>query len=263
MRWSAIITTYNSGLVIADAIDSLLNLDPSESPADIIVVDNDSADGTAEAVSEYGERVTLIRNEANLGLSAANNVGAAAAGGDSLFFLNPDVRILPGAVSALCEFQQSHPEAALLGPAMLDEEGDVQSTARTWPTPITVAARRTSFGNTSMGRRIANDHLHRFTVGSAVRPHWLVGAAIWLTPFGREEVGLMSERYFLYFEDVEWCLRAWKRNSEVWYVPQAVISHGCRRESVNPGTAMKHHLRSMFRFFGSHPLVALGFGPGE
>ena len=260
MNWSAIITTYNSGKVIRDALDSLLALDPVEHPVDIIVVDNNSNDDTAAVLAEYEDRIKVILNESNLGLSRANNIGASFARGDSLFFLNPDVRVAPGAVSVLCEFQMDHPDAALLGPSMVDENGSLQSTARTWPTPVTVASRRTLFGRTSTGRRIAEHHMYRFSGKQALKSHWLVGAALWLTPSGKRTVGLMSERYFLYFEDVEWCLRAWKKGMEVWFVPEAVIEHVCRRESASPGKAMKHHLLSMLKFFLGHPAVAFGMG---
>lgn len=262
MKWSAVITTYNSSSVIRGAVDSLLSLGPDEAPADIVVVDNASFDGTADILREYGEDLRVIANDSNLGLARANNIGAAKAEGDALFFLNPDVKVLPGAAAALAGFQLDHPEAALLGPRMLDGDGIPQSTARTWQTPLVIASRRTVFGRTPVGRRITDEHLNRFGCEEPVMPHWLVGAAIWLTPRGRERVGLMSEGYFLYFEDVEWCHRAWKRGMQVWYVPSAVIMHQCRRESGSGGEALRHHLRSMLRFLVTHPATALGFGPG-
>lgn len=262
MKWSAVITTYNSAPVIGEALESILSLGSSEAPADIVVVDNDSSDNTINVLQEFKGRIKLIMNNANTGLSRANNIGASAACGDSLFFLNPDVKLLPGAVTALSSFQLKHPRAGLLGPKMVNEAMETQSTARTWPTPGVVAARRTGFGNTAHGERLAKNHLGRFTGEEPLKPHWIVGAALWLTPAGRKRVGLMSEKYFLYFEDVEWCLRTWKRKMEVWYVPSAVIIHVCRRESGSNGDALKHHLRSMLRFYLTHPATAAGFGPG-
>jgi GT2 family glycosyltransferase len=262
MKWSAIITTYNSCSVIGEALDSILSLDPGEYPADIVVVDNNSSDNTVDVLKTYGNRIKLISNNTNLGLSRANNLGASSALGDSLFFLNPDVKLLPGAVTSLHSFQETHPSAGLIGPMMVDGNGVTQSTARTWPTPEVIAARRTGYGHTARGKRISHRHLNFFSSTDPVSPHWLVGAALWLTPVGRQRVGLMSEKYFLYFEDVEWSLRTWKRNLEVWYVPSAVIMHVCRRESSSGGSVLKHHLKSMFRFLLSHPAVTLGMGPG-
>jgi len=263
MTWSAVITAYNSGSVIADAVASLMNLPSCELPLDVIVVDNNSSDDTIDVLTPWLGRITLIRNTTNAGLSRANNQGAGAAAGKSVFFLNPDVLLMPGAVTALLRFQESHPRAALLGPSMIDSEGNLQSSARTWPTPDVIASRRTILGRTSRGRRTGEDHMNRFhRAEGAVRPHWLIGAALWLTPAGRKTVGLMSEKYFLYFEDVEWCWRAWKRNMEVWYVPGAQIRHVCRRESASGGGMLKLHLRSMMRFLLTHPAALVGKGPG-
>ncbi|MCK7470342.1 MAG: hypothetical protein MZU95_05685 [Desulfomicrobium escambiense] len=73
----------------------------------------------------------------------------------------------------------------------------------------------------------------------------------------------MNEAYFLYFEDVEWCRRAWKSGMEVWRVPEAVIIHECRRQSAGgSGRAARLHFRSMIRFFATHPSALAGKGPG-
>ena len=264
MKWSAVITTYNSEQVIGRALESLQALASSEKPVDIVVVDNASSDDTVSVIKSCGIAVTTVLNSRNLGLSKANNLGAAAAEGDSLLFMNPDVEVLPGAVTAMHKLQETHPDAAIIGPAMTDENGVRQSTARTWPGLSVIAARRTVLGKSPWGRQISSDHLNRFhnTSGPST-PHWLVGAAMWLTPAGRERVGLMSEKYFLYFEDVEWCWRAWHKHMEVWYEPEAEVRHVCRRESASGGRTLKYHLCSMLRFTATHPSVLLGRGPGR
>jgi hypothetical protein len=171
--------------------------------------------------------------------------------------------VLPGAVTSLMRFSLFRPEAALLGPAMIDENSVPQSTARTWPSLLSIAARRTCLGSTDIGRRAAARHLTRFTADEPRPVHWLVGAALWLTPRGRSTVGLMNEAYFLYFEDVEWCRRAWKNGMEVWRVPEAVIAHECRRQSAGGSRrAARLHFQSMIRFFATHPSALIGKGPG-
>ncbi|MCD4709087.1 MAG: glycosyltransferase family 2 protein [Candidatus Sabulitectum sp.] len=263
MKWSAIITTYNSEKVIGSALESLFALPSGEKPSEVVIVDNASSDDTISILDSYNLQIKKILNRQNLGLSKANNLGAALAGGDSLFFLNPDVELMPGVVTALQKFQEENPKAAIIGPAMLDEKGIRQSTARTWPTPLVIASRRTPLGRTAWGGKISLNHMNRFNSSSApIKPHWLVGAAMWLTPGGRKKVGLMSEKYFLYFEDVEWCWRAWQRGMEVWYEPRAEIRHVCHRESTSGGVALKLHLKSMLRFMTEHPGVLVGAGPG-
>jgi N-acetylglucosaminyl-diphospho-decaprenol L-rhamnosyltransferase len=262
MKLSAIITTYKNGQVVCRALDSLFSLSSTELPANVVVVDNSSSDNTISLLMNYKHPIELILNKQNVGLAKANNLGAAAATGDSLFFLNPDVELLPGAVTALFNFQRNNPKAAILGPRMRDERGITQSTARTWPSPAVIAARRTQFGTTLRGRKVSLDHLNRFnSLDEPSRPHWLVGAALWLTPGGRDRVGLMSRKYFLYFEDVEWCWRAWGKGMEVWYVPGAEIRHVCHRESASGGKTLRCHLKSMIRFVATHPGVLIGAVP--
>ena len=263
MKWSAIITTYNSAQVIGRALDSLFELPPEEKPSSVVVVDNASTDNTIEVVKASGFSVKTIINKQNLGLSKANNIGAAAIEEGSLFFLNPDVAVKPGAVTVLRHFERDHPDAALIGPAMVDEEGNRQSTARTWPGPLVITSRRTSLAKTKWGRKMSSDHMNRFNSRDyPIRTDWLVGAAMWLTPRGRRQVGLMSEKYFLYFEDVEWCWRAWQSEMEVWFEPNAEIIHVCKRESTSGGKTLHYHLRSMLRFIFSHPSVIFNNGPG-
>lgn len=260
--WSAVITTFNSAATIESALDSIQSLSSRERPADIIVVDNQSQDNTLDLVSNR-HGVKVIAGNENIGLARANNLGAKAALGEYLFFLNPDAMVLPGAVSALMRFSHFHPEAALLGPAMSDGNGVVQSTARTWPSLLSIAARRSGLGRTAIGRRAVERHLDLFNTDEPGPVHWLVGAALWLTPRGRSTVGLMNEAYFLYFEDVEWCRRAWKSGMEVWRVPEAVITHECRRQSAGGSRrAAWLHLRSMIRFFAENPSAMIGKGPG-
>ena len=91
MKWSAIITTYNSEEVIGRAIMSLQALPSSEKPSDIVVVDNASSDGTVGIIKSADPHVKTVLNRHNLGLSRANNIGARVASGNSFFFINPDV----------------------------------------------------------------------------------------------------------------------------------------------------------------------------
>ncbi len=263
MKWSAIITTYNSEQVIGRALESLIALPPLEKPSSVVIVDNASKDNTIAIVRASALPVKIIINEQNLGLSKANNIGAALIQEGSLFFLNPDVAVMPGAVSELGKFEKEHPEAALIGPAMVDENGARQSTARTWPGPPVIISRRTPLAKTKWGSTIASDHMNRYnSPDSPIRTQWLVGAAMWLTTKGRRQVGLMSEKYFLYFEDVEWCWRAWQSEMEVWFLPNAEIGHVCQRESASGGTTLHYHLKSMLRFIISHPSVIFNTGPG-
>ncbi len=250
---SVIITTYNSAQVLPDLLTSLARLSEDDSASEVIVVDNASADETLR-IAESFPHTRIIRSSVNSGLATANNMGADAAGGSSLLFLNPDTVVLPGSLSTLMEFESAHSRAGLLGPSMIGSTGELQSTARTFPSIADIALRRTSLGQTDWGSRRLKRHLFPVDDAAPATVDWLVGAAMWLTASGRERIGLMSDRYFLYFEDVEWCWRAHDAGMEVWYVPASRMRHVCSRESAeSAGNALWHHLRSMVRFFTEHP----------
>ncbi|MEN8208486.1 MAG: glycosyltransferase family 2 protein [Candidatus Fermentibacteria bacterium] len=255
---SVVITTFNSAATLRDTIESLIKLDISESPCEIIVVDNASFDNSLMIAEEYSQ-VILISSPENLGLARANNIGASRASGSSLLFLNPDTVILPGSLHALMSFQLNHPNAALLGPMMLGSDDHLHSTARTYPTLLDIILRRTPLGKLPVSRKHLQRHLNSAPPDKPSRTEWLVGAAMWLTPAGREKIGLMSEKYFLYFEDVQWCMRANQAGMDVWFVPEAVIRHENRRESAGGSIrALWLHLKSMVRFFSEYPLAIIG-----
>ncbi len=255
---SVVITAFNSAATLGDTIESLIKLDITESAREIIVVDNASLDNSSKIAEGYSQ-VTLISCPSNLGLARANNIGAGSASGNSILFLNPDTVILPGALQTLMDFQINHPNAALLGPLMLDSGGTAHSTARTYPTLLDIILRRTPLGKLPGLQKHLQKHLNPVTADEPSIVDWLVGAALWLTPIGRERVGLMSEKYFLYFEDVQWCMRAKEARMDVWFVPEAVIRHENRRESAGgSAAALWLHLKSMVRFFSEYPCAMIG-----
>jgi N-acetylglucosaminyl-diphospho-decaprenol L-rhamnosyltransferase len=253
---SVVIVTFNSSAAVGMTLDSLAGLSASERPLETIVVDNASSDDSAGICSSR-PGVRVIRNSRNLGLARASATGAASAHGSSLLLLNPDVIVPKGSIDALLAFASTHPLAGVIGPALLGLDGALQSTARTFPTLLDIAGRRTFLGRLPAVRRAVDAHLHPVGPGSAGTVDWLVGAALWLSPVGRSALGGFSPRYFLYFEDVDLCWRCWEAGLEVWHVPAAEMTHICRRESAGgPGRALWLHLRSMLRFFADHPRAA-------
>lgn len=258
---SVVITAYNSSETISGTLSSIGGLDGREAPARTIVFDNASTDGTVDLCRRFGW-VRTVRSERNLGLARANNAAASLCPPGPILFLNPDVRVLPGSLEALAEFCDSHPSTGVAGPCMLGLDGTPQSTARRFPDLMTIAARRTALGSTESGRRRVSEHMPRpDPLGAPRTADWLVGAALWVTAAGRRRFGLMSPGYFLYFEDVELCWRAWSSGMEVWLVPASRMEHVPRRQSARSAAALLLHLRSMCRFYRDHPRAISGGRP--
>lgn len=250
---SVIITTFNSAGTLGNTLSSIATLPEEESPFEVILVDNHSDDNTISIAQTYPD-IAITRLPENTGLAHANNTGARQATGKSILFLNPDTELLPGSLSSLKAFETNHPNAGLLGPAMIDMSGNPQSTARSFPAFSDILFRRTPLGKLSCAKDRVESHLRPVDTSIPAQTDWLVGAALWLTKTGRDKVGLMSDKYFLYFEDVEWCRRMHDAGLDVWLVPESVIKHISRRESSKTfGRAFWHHLHSMAIFYSDYP----------
>ena len=162
---SAIIISLNSRDLLRDCLHSLRNAEWRNVSYEILVVDNDSTDGTQEMLRHECPWVTLIANDRNLGYCRAGNQGAQVARGRYLFFLNDDILILADAVPRLVEFLDAHARVGMIGSRLLNVDGTDQfSSGRTFPTPMNALFGRKSvltrlFPNAPWARAYLLSHL--------------------------------------------------------------------------------------------------------
>jgi GT2 family glycosyltransferase len=227
---------------------------PNGLQIEVIVVDNGSADCSAELVETQHRWAQLIRLERNIGFSAGNNAGIREARGRDVLLLNTDTVVHPGALRALVVFAAQHPEAGIIGPRLLNADGSIQYSCRTFPTLA-----NGFFRNTFLGRLFPRNRFNRrylltdWDHSSARAVDWVSGAAMFIRREVLDQVGLLDEGFFMYCEDVDLCYRARQAGWEVWYCPDAVITHFIARASDKNAAAMiaQRHL-SMYRFFRKH-----------
>jgi len=246
---SVIYVSYNSGTEILASVDSLLAAGCSHE-LEIIVVDNASEDGSAAQLSG-NPNLRLIANEVNLGYGRAVNLGIEAATGDYYLVLNPDVTVRPGAVDTLAHFLEQHPRVGMAGAKLLNEDGSLQHSCRSFYTFWTILLRRTPLGKLfPRSRAIAKHLMLDFDHAVARRVDWVLGACMLVRRRAVDEVGAMDKRFFLYFEDVDWCYRMGKRGWEVWYVPEALMTHVHKRTSArNPfSRSLLAHITSFVHY---------------
>lgn len=222
-------------------------------PCEVLVVDNASADGTVAMLRDEFPEARVIANGENVGYSRAVNQAIRAASGRYLLILNPDIEVQPGSVDVLARHMDDDPQTGISGGKLLNPDGSLQYSCRTFYTLSTLLHRRTPIGKLFPNSRIVRDHLMMDWDHESVREvDWMLGACLMVRREAIRDVGLMDERFFMYFEDVDWCYRMKQHGWKVVYVPDARMTHVHRRESAAGGILNRRlfaHLNSMFRFF--------------
>ncbi len=207
------------------------------STLEVIVVDNASTDDSVAMVRERFPSVRCLVNAQNIGYARANNQGMAAATGRYLFLLNNDTIIYPDTIDALVRYLDAHPEVGAAGSKVLNIDGTVQGTIKEWPTPMAALFGRHSwftraFPRNPFSRRylvyLDQDFSRPFPVGSVSSCAMLVR---------REAIaraGLIDEKFFVYWCDVDWCRAIWAAGFEVHCVPDSVLVHDEHKGGTRP-----------------------------
>lgn len=257
MDLSIIILNYKSRGLLKQCLKGLLQLRVSIA-TEIIVVDNHSKDGTDDMMPAEFASLRYIRSPKNVGFAAGNNLGIREASGRNLLIMNPDIAVFGNVFERMVTFLDQHPSVGICGPKLLNPDGSVQTSCRMFPTVRTILYRRSPLGKLPSAR----EELRRFLMTewdhNDNRPvDWLLGACVLVRRSAMEKVGLLDERFFLYFEDVDWCRRFWQAGYEVWYLGKsAELVHYHRQLSAeSPGLsgvfsyATRLHIRSGIRYF--------------
>ncbi len=250
---TVIIVTYNSRDEIDACLRSLYG-DLKDGPAQVIVVDNASTDGTAAHIQEHWPRVTLVASAENRGFAAANNMGLARAAGDNILLLNPDTVLRPGAMASLQAALATHPEAAVVGPRLINPDESSQPSWRSFPSLLGDLIGMTELYRVSIARRL----LSRWLVDLRETPcgqfvDWLSGACLLVRRTAIEEVGRLDEGFFMYSEEMEWQYRMAARGWRVWLEPSARVVHlGGASTARFSGRRIVWQYQSIFRFYHLH-----------
>ena len=192
---------------------------------EVLLSDNGSKDGSVEALLTLQKekfwkgRLTLTFNDSNVGYAKANNQGIKKAKGEYIFLLNNDTILHKNALQNLIKFADKTSDAGIIGSKLLNIDGTLQKSCYHFPT-ITRAIKEYWLGYKGYFEKFAPMGHNPVTVDS------VVGAAFLITPEARNRVGkLLDERYFAYFEDIDYCRQTWKKGLKVYYLPDSVITH--------------------------------------
>lgn len=262
MSCSIIIVTYNSSSSIGACLAPLADM----ADVEVVVVDNDSRDGTATLLQERFPSVTLIALQDNIGFGRACNIGVAASSGSFILLLNPDAVASAQAIREFIAFFDKHPRAGIVGGRLVDPSGLPLQSMGDRPTvvrlvlekPIEWVVRRVN--PCGVWRRSIDQYCAKNRLPSVAEPvDWVSGAALCCRRQAWNDTGGFDEKFFLYYEDVDLCLRATQVGWEVWHVPAAVVFHQSGVSFAGNVSYQKHiYYANQRYFFQKHqgPVVA-------
>lgn len=223
---------------------------------EVLVIDNGSSDQSDEITArEYPEAI-YIRVPKNRGYSYGNNIGLRRATGDFVMILNPDTSLTPLAVETLIKYLEEHSKVGIAAPRLINPDGSTQLSGALFQSFLIPLWRRSWLGNMPGPKQSLEKFFIKGWDRSTSRPvGWALGACFMIRRQALEDVGYFDERFFLYFEDVDYCRRMWEKNWEVHYVAEAEVYHYLSRTSaVNPGMtgllsyATRIHIRSWMKY---------------
>lgn len=253
MDLSIVVVTYNSAEHISACLTSLERAIGAIG-AEIIVVDNDSKDGTPDVVRRHAG-VTLIESGANLGFAGGINAALAVASGRYVAWINPDAVVVEGRFDQAVRWCDQHPSAGIVGLRLVDAFGQVEPSSRGFPSYHSALGHRYSLltrvwpGN-PFSKRYLRTHADRD--GTEI-VDWVSGAALMHRRALVEQIDGLDERFFMYCEDVDFCYRATLAGWQVHYLPVVTLRHeiGASSSQVKPAMIRARH-ESLWRYYKKH-----------
>jgi GT2 family glycosyltransferase len=249
---SVLIVSWNTRELTLAALRSFLPASGVE--LEVIVVDNASADGSADAIAAELPAVRLIRNDRNVGFAGGVNIGLKAARHPLVLLLNPDTRVLGDALARLVDYADAHPEAGILGPRVLNEDGSLQASRFRFPSLLNQVLSATYLYQLFPRSAFFNRERLGGRETDAAEPVEAVSGCCFLIRRALlDEVGVLDENFFMYAEEVDLCYRAWQAGYEVHYAPVGEIVHlGGGASRLASQRNFLEYRRSMLRFFRKH-----------
>jgi GT2 family glycosyltransferase len=219
---SIVIVSYNSRDDLLRCVGSIVA--HVSLPFEVLIVDNASRDGSAEALAAAHPRAHVLRNAANAGFAAANNQALSQVRAPLVLLLNPDAEVLAGSVETLVRALERRRDVAAVGPRTLNEDGSVQVSFGPALRPLGELGQRRLVRGVRARRPWALAEAER-RAGVEHEPFWISGACMLARLEALRAVGGFDESFFLYEEDADLCLRLRRAGWCILYTPAATVVH--------------------------------------
>lgn len=253
-RLSIIIVNYNAGHYLENCLRSIY-AETKRIPFDIWLVDNNSKDASLSMVRRNYPLVNLIENKENIGFARANNDAIRKCTGDYVLLLNPDTLILENAIEKMVKFLDENTRTGIAGSKVLNEDGTLQlACRRSIPAPGVAF-----FRLTGLSRLFPNSKTmakYNLTYLDPDKPHEVdavSGAFLMIRRKVIDKIGTLDENFFMYGEDLDFCVRTKKAGWFVMYFPGAqIIHHKGECSRTNSRKAAFEFYRAMYLFHKKH-----------
>lgn len=244
---SIAVVSWNTRDLLRDCLASIYR-DGRAARWEVFVVDNASADGSADMVASDFPRVELIRSERNLGFSGGNNLALARARGRYLLLLNSDTRVEPGALGGMVDVADGDPRIGVVGPRLVDADGHLELSCGRTP----------GLGSEIVHKLLLHRLFPFFRFGRWHHQNsrdvgWVTGACLMVRRDAALAVGLLDDGLFMCFEDLDWCMRFGRAGWRVVYAPVSQVVH-LEGQSIRQrlGAMLVVSQRSLYYLFQKH-----------
>lgn len=267
---SVIILDFMKGKAVVENVRSLLN-QKCAFKSRIFVVDNSLNEDNARILKQMSDwdDVSVTINSQNVGYPKAHNQFNDQLVGDYVLIVNPDIEWKEGdAVCKLVDYMEKHPEIGILGPKQIEKNGQVAMTIRAFPKFYLQVARRTWLRNLPfLKQKVAYDEMRHLDYDKVQDVDWLQSSCVVVRRDLWEQIGGLSEEYFLFMSDVELCWQAWKHGKKVVYYPKARVYADGKRVSAGgfktffKSWVLRKHVKDSLKyrfkhFFYANPRLA-------
>ncbi len=222
---SVIVVSWNVRELLRQCISSIFE-QTKNIRFEVIVIDNASHDGSAEMVKKIFPQVRLISNKTNDGFAKANNQGLEIARGEYTLLLNPDTIIVDRAIEKTYAWMNDNHQAAIVGCRIKNPDGTNQESVRSFPSLAAMALILLKLHRIfPWAKPLKKYLLPNFDFSKSQKVDQVMGAFFMIAPETRKRLGNLDERYFIWFEEVDYCRMAKKAGLETWYYADAEIIH--------------------------------------
>jgi GT2 family glycosyltransferase len=246
VKVSVVIVSYNVKDLLLACLRSVYAVNAGLE-LEVIVVDNNSSDGSADAVKNEYPNIKLIRNDFNAGFSGANNQGMKEAKGEYIFLLNPDTEMKGPGLAPILQYMEDHQDTVILGPKLLNSDGTHQISVTKRPGPVDVI--------------LETFFLHHLFSNTAVDPSEptevdvLFGAALLFRKNLIDKIGYMNEELF-WMEDVDLCRKAAREGKIIYYPNVEIIHHSGQSQKKNYNKAIANQILSKLKYYRANSSFA-------